>query len=75
MPAWNEAHYTRAREFIRLLRSAVAAPAADVAPPLPSVAALARSSLLLPAAPAPPAPAPIPATTAAGLFKKMPWKK
>ena len=77
MPSWNELHYTRAEEFLRLLGKAVSgdgrgrstapfAPAAASAPP-PAPAAKPAT----PAAPlAPPA-----GPTAGAVFKKIPWKK
>lgn len=86
MNAWNETHYARAREFLRLVAEAVgppAYPATDMPPP-----AMVRAPLppapppaapaAPPAGPAPvvaPAPAPTPGPSAASVFKKIPWGK
>jgi hypothetical protein len=71
MTHWNETHYGRAEEFLRLIAEAVP-------PAVPGQAAV---------APTPPAPRPPPAATtpaaaatpaaptAASVFKKIPWKK
>jgi hypothetical protein len=73
MTSWNEAHYERAQEFLRLIADAIpTARPGEAAAALPAIPAQA-------AAPTPPPPAPIPlptvAPTAASVFKKIPWKK
>lgn len=110
MPAWNDHHYARAQEFVRLLSEVLvaenntpdltAAPfqisTTPASPPVPLKKSLPPFPLPAGAVIPPPAPAPTPApvkapvaapaaasaapanpapTTAAGLFKKMPWKK
>jgi hypothetical protein len=76
MPSWNELHYARAEEFLRLLGKAVSgggrgqstapfAPPAASAPAAPPLAPKADASAT------PPATAP----TAAAVFKKIPWGK
>lgn len=90
MPPWNDTHYARAQEFVSLLAEAIATAGAETpdltAAPFPRPAAGPAPASALVSAPAPApapaasAPAPVPPAsaapaTAAGLFKKMPWKK
>lgn len=81
MTAWNEAHYARGREFLRLIADAVP-PTRPVAIPAPAPAQNAQTpprAEITPAAPLPAAPetpaAPAPRPSAASVFKKIPWKK
>jgi hypothetical protein len=67
MPDWNEKHYARAQEFLRLLADAIPAP-------MPARTGTARP-VTAPASPAPAVPAPEAAPTAASVFQKIPWKK
>lgn len=85
MSAWNESHYARAQEFVRLIADALTA---GISPPPPAAApgkalagALFRSAspgaaanAAAPAAAKPPA-AGAPGPTAASVFNKIPWKK
>jgi hypothetical protein len=89
MSSWNEIHYARAQEFVRLIADTLAPPAASPAPAAAPGKALAGALFrsASPAggspayAPAPPKataglPAPTaPGPTAASVFNKIPWKK
>ncbi|MBI4622311.1 MAG: hypothetical protein HY736_03690 [Verrucomicrobia bacterium] len=89
MSSWNELHYARAQEFVRLVADALVASTAAPAPaPAPGKAlagALFRTAspaLASPAqAPVAPAGTAVPAAavaagpTAAAVFNKIPWKK
>lgn len=89
MPAWNELHYSRAQEFVRLIADALTASTTNPAPAAPPGKALA-GALFRSASPAPGSPVHAPAAakapaaqpaasapgpTAASVFNKIPWKK
>lgn len=86
MSSWNEIHYARAQEFVRLIADTLAPPAASPAPAAAPGKALAgalfRSASPAAGSPAyasapPKAPASpaAPGPTAASVFNKIPWKK
>ena len=85
MSSWNELHYARAQEFVRLIADALTVttpnPAAGHAPSKALAGALFRSAAPAPSLPAPGPAAPkspaatTPSPTAASVFNKIPWKK
>ena len=89
MTDWNESHFTRAREFLRLVAEAAGStpPAAATDVPPPAIVRAPRppapppvSIAAAPGAPTTPvtpstAPQPAPGPSAASVFKKIPWKK
>jgi hypothetical protein len=64
MRSWNDLHYSRAQDFLRLIANATG-PAAPASKPALVASARAESS----------APAPQATPSAGAVFKKIPWKK